>query len=370
MLPHSDPILHILMEMNMNDELRWKAVMDRDATRDGSFFYGVMTTGVYCRPSCSSRRPLRKNVRFYATPAQAEADGLRPCKRCRPLESSGDPMARKIEALCRYIQTHADRPLSLEQLSRQANTSVFHLQRRFKALVGVTPRQYAEAWRLRSLKQGLRDGGPVTRAIYDAGFGSASRVYEKVATRLGMTPRQYRGGGEGVAISYAATDTPLGLLMMGATDRGLCFVQFGSSETALLKQLSREYPAATISPMPSGRNDQFDDWMQALSVHLRDSTPLELPVDVQGTAFQMKVWSYLQKIPHGEVRSYSEVAEAIGQPAAVRAVASACAANSVALVVPCHRVIRGDGGLGGYRWGLERKRTLIERERAVRAGTA
>ena len=355
----------------MNQDQCWKAVTERDRSSDGSFFYGVMTTGVYCRPSCASRQPWRKNVRFYATPAEAQADGLRPCKRCRPLESSGDPMARKIAALCRYIEAHADEELSLKRLSDQAHTSLFHLQRSFKAVVGVTPKQYVEACRLRALKKGLRTGSSVTRAIFDAGFGSTSRVYGRMATRLGMTPRQYRAGGEGAQMSYAFSRTPLGLLMVAATDRGLCFVQFGASEYELQQRVRTEFPGAVIAPMKEGARQSFQQWTQALSDHLAGTrNALELPVDLRGTAFQLKVWSYLQKIPYGEVRSYSEVARAIGKPAAVRAVASACAANHVALVIPCHRVIRGDGSLGGYRWGLERKRTLIDQERAVRAGTA
>jgi AraC family transcriptional regulator, regulatory protein of adaptative response / methylated-DNA-[protein]-cysteine methyltransferase len=363
------------MERTMNpinsEETLWQAVLERDASQDGHFYYGVLSTGVYCRPSCSSRRPLRRNARFYQTPAEAEAAGLRPCKRCRPLELSGDPMARKVEELCRYIETHADEGLKLEALAKRVHTSPFHLQRSFKAVLGVSPKQYVEAVRLRSLKAGLREGGSVTQAIYDAGFGSASRVYERAAGRLGMTPRQYRAGGKGVVISHASARTPLGLLMMGATDRGLCFVQFGESEKALRERLQTEFPGAVLQHMDPKAGAPFAKWMQALSAHLAgDTTKLKVPADLRGTAFQMKVWTYLQKIPYGEVRSYSEVAEAIGQPAAVRAVANACAVNSVALVVPCHRVIRGDGSLGGYRWGMERKRTLIEQERAVKAGTA
>ncbi len=355
----------------MNQDLCWQAVTGRDRSSDGTFLYGVVTTGVYCRPSCASRLPLRQNVRFYATPAQAEADGLRPCKRCRPLESSGDPMARKIEALCRHIQAHAGEGLSLKDLSEHAHASPFHLQRSFKAVLGVTPRQYVEAVRLRALKQGLRDGQPVTRAILDAGFGSPSRVYERMATHLGMTPKQYRAGGAGAQMSYAMSKTPLGLLMMAATDRGLCFVQFGASEYELQQRLRMEFPEAAVASMKGGSRPLFDAWMRALSQHLDGThSALKLPLDLRGTAFQMKVWNYLQKIPYGELRSYSEVAAGIGNPAAVRAVASACAANRVALVVPCHRVIRGDGGLGGYRWGIDRKRTLIDRERATKAGTA
>jgi AraC family transcriptional regulator of adaptative response/methylated-DNA-[protein]-cysteine methyltransferase len=363
------------MERTMNpvisEDTLWQAVLERDASQDGRFYYGVLSTGVYCRPSCPSRRPLRRNARFYQTPAEAEAAGLRPCKRCRPLELSGDPMARKIESLCRYIESHADADLRLEALAKRAHTSPFHLQRSFKAVLGVSPKQYVEAVRLRSLKAGLREGGSVTRAIYDAGFGSASRVYERAAGRLGMTPRQYRAGGKGVAISYAGAKTPLGLLLMGATDRGLCFVQFGDSEDELRRRLHTEFPGAMLWPMDPKAKQPFAKWMQALSAHLAgDAQKLKVPADLRGTAFQMKVWTYLQKIPYGEVRSYGEVAQAIREPKAVRAVANACAANNVALVVPCHRVIRGDGSLGGYRWGVERKRTLIEQERAVKAGTA
>jgi AraC family transcriptional regulator of adaptative response/methylated-DNA-[protein]-cysteine methyltransferase len=349
----------------MNDMEKWDAVRNRDRSQDGKFFYGVTTTGVYCRPSCTSRRPLRKNVRFYDSPEAAERDGLRPCKRCKPRElEADDPMHRKVQALCRYLEAHATETVTLEAMSRQVNASPFHLQRSFKAIVGVTPKQFLDACRMRSLKQELRDGRGVTDAIYDAGFGSSSRVYERVDTRLGMTPKQYRRGGEGVDISYAATQTPLGPLMIGATDRGLCFVQFGGSERSLLEQLQREYPKAAIRPMPPDHTE-FEVWMRALGDYLDGSVrSLRCQVDVTGTAFQMKVWRYLQGIPYGEVRSYAEVARDIGKPAAVRAVANACAANRVAMLIPCHRVIRGDGGLGGYKWGLERKRTLIDMERA------
>ena len=350
----------------MDEASCWQAVSTRDASRDGVFFYGVITTGVYCRPSCASR-PLQKHVRYYPTVEAAEAAGLRACKRCRPREATSDATAMRIQALCRYIEAHADESLSLESLAAQVHLSPFHLQRRFKAITGVTPRQYQEACRLRSFKQGLKEGEGVARAIYGAGFGSASRVYERVGTRLGMTPKQYRAGGQGIAISWATSSTSLGLLMMGATDRGLCFVQFDEHEAALLARLRDEYPAAQLTPMVAAQRGLFEAWMQALGRHL-DGHPqaLDLPLDVRGTAFQMKVWAYLQQIPHGELRSYTEVAQAIGEPRAVRAVASACGANRVALLIPCHRVIRGDGSMGGYKWGLERKRALIDQERASR----
>ena len=351
----------------MDEQACWAAVLARDATQDGRFVYGVLTTGVYCRPSCSSRRPLRKNARFYATPAQAQSQSLRPCKRCRPLETRHpDPMAAKVDKLSRYIAGHACEPLTLERMGRIVHASPFHLQRSFKAIIGVTPKDYLEACRLRALKTGLRQSINVTDAIYAAGFGSVSRVYERANTRLGMTPRQYRAGGAGVEISYATSSTPLGLLMMAATDRGLCFVQFGENSDAMRQQLALEYPQAALSEMPGAGRGSFRLWMQALTGYLRTfSGTVDLPVDVAGTVFQMKVWNCLQRIPVGELRSYTEVAQAIGRPKAVRAVARACATNRVAVVIPCHRVIRGDGDLAGYRWGLERKRTLIERERVV-----
>ena len=278
--------------------------------------------------------------------------------------NAADALAGKVRALCRHIEANNDRPLNLAALGREAGVSPFHLQRTFKAMVGVSPREYAEACRLKALKGGLRERPTVTEAIHEAGYGSGSRVYERAATRLGMTPGQYRKGGEGVEISWAVTPTSLGLLMMAATDRGLCAVQVGDSERGLLKELAAEFPGAKLTPMKGKRNGQFKGWMKALAAHLDQSRPLpDLPLDIRGTAFQMKVWNYLLRIPAGEVRSYTEVAKAIGKPAAVRAVASACARNCIAIVVPCHRVIRGDGGMGGYRWGLARKRALLDSER-------
>jgi AraC family transcriptional regulator of adaptative response/methylated-DNA-[protein]-cysteine methyltransferase len=355
----------------MNEELRWKAVVARDGAQDGRFLYGVLTTGIYCRPSCPSRRPLRGNVRFYDKAADAERDGLRPCKRCRPLAVCADEAgAEKIHALCRYIREHVGESLTLERLGARTHWSPYHLQRRFKAVLGVTPKEFVEACRLDALKRGLRGGASVTGAIYAAGFGSASRVYERAATHLGMTPRQFSAGAAGIELSYAYSETPLGPLLMGASDRGLCFVEFGDGEAQLLARLRAEFPGAAIGKMSPREDVPFALWMRALSDYLAgDAVGLDLPLDLRGTAFQMKVWNYLRKIPRGEVRSYGEVARAIRRPRAARAVAAACAANRVALLVPCHRVIRGDGGLGGYRWGLERKRQLIDRERLRQAGS-
>lgn len=348
----------------LNQDRCWQAVQKRDASKD-DFFFGVVTTGVYCRPSCPARLPLRKNVRFYETTAAAERDGLRPCLRCRPLDPVKDANAERMRAICRYIESHSDGSLTLDDLARRAGLSPFHFQRSFKAVVGLTPKQFLEAARLKKLKKSLRNSRNVTDAAYDVGFGSSSRLYERADTRLGMTPAEYRRGGKGIVITHVTIDSPLGPLMMGATDRGLCFLQFGESPDVLLESLGREYPRAQLEAMKTPHSAEFEKWTEALTRHLSGAQPhLDLPVDIRATAFQMRVWRYLQSIPYGEVQSYSEVAAGIGQPTAVRAVARACASNKVALVIPCHRVIRGTGELGGYRWGLDRKRVLIDQERS------
>ena len=345
----------------------WQAVQNRDRAEDGRFYFGVVTTGVYCRPSCPARMPLRRNIRFFESPADAERAGLRPCLRCHPLAVRGaDPSTDRIQQLCRFIDAHSDTELRSGDLEQRAGMSLYNFQRSFKAIVGVTPKQYVEARRIEKLKGGLRTAKDVTAAVYDAGYGSSSRVYERADTRLGMTPKQYRQGGHNVTITYTTVNSPLGLLMIGATDRGLCFVQFGENADGLLASLRREYPAATLEPMREPRDPLFDKWVEALNRHLDGNQPrLDLPLDIRATAFQMRVWNYLQSIPYGEVQSYSEVAAAIGAPNAARAVARACASNRTAIVIPCHRVIRGTGELGGYRWGLARKRALIDRERKL-----
>ena len=352
----------------MNDDQLWEAVERRDRSRDGEFYFGVLTTGVYCRPSCPGRRPLRRNVRFYRTPQEAERDGLRACKRCRPLETDATGSAAKIRDLCRYIETHPDESPDLADLAARAGLSRFHLQRSFKAAVGLTPKQYVDACRLRKLKQSLRESRDVAGAVYDAGYGSSSRVYERADTRLGMTPLQYRKEGRGVTITYVAVESPVGLMMIGATDRGLCSIQFGDTAEELVGLLRKEYPAAVLEPMGTPHPPEFQEWMDALVSHLAGNRPrLELPLDIQATAFQMRVWNYLQSIPYGEVQSYGEVAAGIGRPSATRAVARACATNRVAIAIPCHRVIRGTGEMGGYRWGLARKRDA-DRPGAGQAG--
>lgn len=352
----------------LDAEQCWAAVLARDTNQDGEFFFGVLTTGVYCRPSCPARRPFRKNVRFYETPADAEKDGLRACLRCRPLAALGrDPNADRIREVCRYIEKNSDAPLKLNELAARVGLSPFHFQRSFKAIVGVSPKQYLEAVRLKKLKSSLKSSENVTAAVYDAGYRSSSRVYERADTRLGMTPRQYREGGRDVIITHVTVLTPVGRMMIGATDRGLCFIQFGDTQTALLKELRKEYPAAKLEEMAKPYPTEFNRWVTALTEYIAGKQPhLDLPLDIRATAFQMRVWNYLQSIPYGTVQSYGEVAAAIGEPKAARAVAGACASNTVAMVIPCHRVVRGTGELGGYRWGLDRKRTLIDQERSHR----
>ncbi|WP_236657557.1 bifunctional DNA-binding transcriptional regulator/O6-methylguanine-DNA methyltransferase Ada [Acidisarcina polymorpha] len=354
----------------MNESKCWQSVIDKDQTKDGKFFYGVMTTKVFCRPGCPSRAPLRKNVRFYETAERAQADGLRPCMRCKPLEVNRLTDQDRFSEIRRYIQRNLDSRelLKLEMLSRNFGLSPFHFQRTFKSVVGLTPKQYIQELRMQTFKEELRDGASISGAVYGAGFGSSSRVYERLDTQLGMTPKEYRSGGDGVAISFATFGTPLGLMMLGATDRGLCFLEFGTSAADLSESLRQEYPRATIKAMLKPYSTQFIAWVEALSGYLEGEKAIgAMPIALHGTAFQVKVWRYLQTIPSGSVQSYSEVAEAIGKPKAARAVASACAANRIALVVPCHRVIRGDGSLGGYRWGLERKRALLDAERQALA---
>lgn len=275
--------------------------------------------------------------------------------------------SERIREICRYIEENASEPgvPTLDELARRAGLSRFQFQRTFRRIVGVTPKHYAEACRLRILKENLRESPDVTAAIYSSGYGSSSRVYERADEHLGMTPKQYREGGSNQIITHATVDTPLGKMMIGATDRGICFVQFGRTREELLTALEKEYPAALLETMREPAPAQFREWIDALSAHLAGRQPhLDLPIDIRATAFQKRVWDYLRSIPAGETRSYAEVAEAIGQPTAFRAVANACARNRVAIVIPCHRVIRGTGELGGYRWGVERQKKLLARERA------
>jgi AraC family transcriptional regulator of adaptative response/methylated-DNA-[protein]-cysteine methyltransferase len=342
------------------DEDRWNAVVARDASRDGEFVFAVSTTGVYCRPSCPARRPRRQNVKFFLGPVAAELAGYRACLRCRPKSVSGAP-SDGVKAICRYIEQHLDEPLTLARLGKEFRQSPFHLQRRFKAVLGITPREYADSCRLRLLKRQLQAGDSVTRAMYDAGYGSSSRLYERTASQLGMTPDKYRRGAIAALIRYTCADSPLGRMLIAATERGVCTIQFGRSDGELIEGLKREFPFAARKQDDGG----LESWVGALLGHMRgQDLDSSLPLDIRATAFQRRVWTYLQSIPFGATRSYCQVAKAIGRPRAARAVARACATNPVAVAIPCHRVVREDGSMGGYRWGIERKKTLLEMEQA------
>ena len=352
-----------------DEDHRWQAVLTKDAGFDGAFVYAVRSTGIYCRPWCPSRRPRRGQVVFFPAPDDAEHAGYRPCRRCQP--RNANPRQRQgelIQRLCRIIEDSLARPdasLTLLALSSQVGISPHHLQRVFKRIMGITPRQYAEARRIDGLKVGLKAGKDVTSALYDAGYGSSSRLYERADARLGMTPATYRRGGRGVRIGYTIVDSPLGRLLVGSTERGVCAVSLGDSDAPLEAFLRDEYPNAEIERDRRGEGG-LSAWVKRILGHLRGELPsLDLPLDIQATAFQQRVWKELCRIPYGSTRSYSDIARAIGRPTAVRAVARAVATNPVAVVIPCHRVVHRDGSLSGYRWGPERKRTLLTIERGV-----
>ncbi len=348
------------------EQLYRAAIARRDASFDGHFLYGVVTTGVYCRPSCKSRPARPENLRLFADCGAAESAGFRACKRCHPRNDS-IPLASALAQVAAHIDTHADSPLPLAELARMTGISAAHLQRSFTTHFGVSPKAYQSAARLRKLKSGLRSRPSVVEAVFDAGFGSTSRVYEQVDGQLGMTPSAYRAHGAGEQISFAVRESVLGPLLMAATERGVCFVHFGASDAELQAALRAEYPRAELIRSGAEAALQLDQWMAALDTHLAGMGPRPtLPLDLRGTAFQVRVWRFLMSIKEGTVVSYSEAAAAIDKPRAIRATASACAANNIAVLIPCHRVLRGDGSLGGYRWGLERKRALIDCERGRR----
>lgn len=350
----------------MDDEAMWRAVDERDARRDGCFVYGVRTTGVYCRPSCPSRRPLRRNVVFFADAQAAEQAGFRACLRCRP--NTGGSIDERCAAVCRHIEAHLEDPgaLALDRLAALVGQSPAHFQRSFTRAVGVSPREYATAARRRVLRSALRDAPSVTDAIYRAGYGASSRVYEDVASYLGMTPSMFRRHGAGLTIGYGIAATPWGRLLLAATDRGVCFVALGDEDECLVDELRIEFRRASIEPLPPARREEFDAWVRALVDHLSGTEPrVRLPLDVCGTAFQQRVWRALCAIPRGATMTYTQLAEGLGAPTAARAVARACATNPAALAIPCHRVIRGDGSLAGYRWGIERKRALLDLEQTA-----
>jgi len=340
------------------DESRWAAVLERNEAFDGRFVYAVASTGIYCRPSCPSRRPRRNQVRFFSTPDAAETQGFRACRRCEPRKREPDARRRVREAK-EYLDQHLDETVPLRRLGAAVGLSPYHLQRSFRRQTGMSPKAYADARRMERMKSGLRRGDTVSRATYDAGYTSSSRAYDHARARIGMTPAAYRRGGAGLRIRFATMRTSLGTLLVAATDRGLCAVTLGDSAAELEQRLREEYPAALIE----AGNDGLRDWITAVVDRLEGSgDAARPPLDLHGTAFQLRVWEELQRIPAGTTRSYGEVARAIGRPSAARAVAAACAGNPVAVVVPCHRVVRETGELGGYRWGVERKRAILERE--------
>lgn len=357
----------------LNESTAWTSVLHRDESSDGSFVYAVATTGIYCRPSCPSRRPKRSNVRFFSSAQAAELSGFRACQRCRP-QTRTKPVSAAVERAREYIDRrlsdHGEERITLDQVAVEAGLSPDHLQRKFKDIIGLTPAQYARARRTERLKGELRRGETVSRATYGAGYGSSSRVYESANAQLGMTPATYQRGGAGTHIEYVVAKTSLGYLLVAATERGVCAVTLGDETEKLETALAAEYPAATRDRV-TAPSSALGAWVGEIVAYLDgERVSADIPLDVQATAFQWKVWRELQRIPAGETRSYTEVATAIGSPKAARAVAGACANNRVALVIPCHRVVRQSGELGGYRWGLARKRSLIDRESATRNAAA
>ena len=347
----------------MDEERYWQAILSREARFDGAFVYAVRSTGVYCRPGCPSRRPRRDQVIFFARPAAAEQAGFRACRRCRPAGgATSEAQADMVQRACQVMDAAADQPPTLVELGEQIGVSPYHLQRTFKRVMGITPRQYADARRLDRLKARLKGGDSVTTALYEAGYGSSSRLYEQAPEQLGMTPATYQRGGAGATIAYASAATPLGRLLVAATARGICFVSLGDDDAATERSLRAEFPAAELQR----DDDVLGAWVAAIVRHLSGTEPrLDLPLDVRATAFQRRVWEALRAIPYGETRTYGQIAQELGQPTAARAVARACATNPVALVVPCHRVVGEGGDLRGYRWGVERKRSLLAQERQV-----
>jgi AraC family transcriptional regulator of adaptative response/methylated-DNA-[protein]-cysteine methyltransferase len=341
-----------------DDETRWQAVLHRDGAADERFCYAVRSTGIYCRPTCPARRPRRESVAFFDTPDSAEQAGFRPCRRCHPNEVS---LHQQAVAHVQHLLETVEPTPTLRELGKAVGLSPFHLQRLFKRATGLSPKQYAAALRAERLRAELKTGASVTAAMYAAGYGSSRALYDTARDEFGMNPSTYRSGGQGQHIAYALTDSPLGRMLIAATDKGICAVRFGE-DAALVRELQAEFPRATLT-----RDAQaVASYTQAVLDHLAGrQARLDLPLNVHGTAFQERVWAALREIPYGQTRTYGEVAQMIGEPGAAWEVGQACATNPVALLVPCHRVVRSGGGLSGYRWGSKRKRTLLDQERAV-----
>jgi AraC family transcriptional regulator, regulatory protein of adaptative response / methylated-DNA-[protein]-cysteine methyltransferase len=354
--------------MNMNtaikDDQLWQAVMAKDARFDGQFVFAVSSTGVYCRPSCPSRRAHRERVKFFELPEAAEQAGFRACLRCQPRRARIlDPQIELVQRVCRLLNSNESESLKLAGLATQAGVSPFHLQRTFKRVMGISPRQYLAARKIDNFKTLVRKGESVTTSLYESGFNSSSRLYEHAAEELGMTPATYSRGGRGVDISYTVAASPMGRLLVAVTERGVCAVRMADNDAELEKDLRDEFPNAELK-----RDDSaLRETVQKIVNHLKNNEPrLDLPLDIKATAFQRQVWEQLRSIPYGETLSYGAVAKALGKPGAVRAVGRACATNPVALVIPCHRVVREDKTLGGYRWGLDRKKKLLEHEQRAK----
>jgi len=342
------------------EEAKWQAVVDKDPAADGTFYYSVKTTGVYCRPSCATTRPaLRKNVAFHDSPEAAEKAGFRPCKRCSPTGPTlAEQHAAAVAKACRAIEA-AEEPPALDALAKAAGMSSYHFHRVFKAVTGLTPKAYAVAHRARRVREELAKGGTVTGAIYGSGFNSNGRFYATSAETLGMTPTRFREGGPGTTIRFAVAEGSLGSVLVAASGQGVCAISLGDDPDALVRELQDRFPKAELI----GGDEEFERTVaQVIGFIEAPKTGLDLPLDVRGTAFQQKVWQALREIPSGSTVSYAGVARRIGAPKAVRAVAQACAANSLAVAIPCHRVVRNDGNLSGYRWGVQRKSALLERE--------
>lgn len=342
----------------INDDARWQSVLDRDPDADGQFVFAVQTTGIFCRPSCRAKHALRQNVRFFASAEQALAAGFRPCKRCQPdKDNARQHQLDKITHACRLLEQ--DAPITLDALAQQVAMSPFHLHRLFKATTGMTPKAWQQSWRARRLRYALAKGETVTQAILNAGFPDSGSYYRKADETLGMTAKQFRKGGDNLPVRYALADCALGRCLVAESERGICAILLGDDDAGLIASLHELFPAAQDEP--ADRPFQQRVRQVIASINARD-IPLSLPLDIQGTAFQQQVWQALRTIPCGETVSYQQIASAIGKPKAVRAVASACGANKLAIVIPCHRVVRGDGALSGYRWGVARKAQLLQRE--------
>ena len=344
--------------MNAQTDWRWLAVKSRNSAFDGVFFFGVQTTGIFCRPSCSSRSPKRENVVFFSTTTDAERAGFRACLRCKPTrEYFPGPAATLVTRAFELLQE--DEVPTIDELATRLGVTSGHLQKTFKAVLGLSPKEVTDMMRIESFKKHVKRAD-VTTSLYDSGFGSSRSLYEKAGEKLGMTPATYKKGGQGTKIRYTIADSPLGKLLVAATERGICAVSFGDDEESLRRELEGEFFAAEITSGADDLKSAVDAILKSLD---GEKTILTLPLDLHATAFQMRVWSELRKIPYGETRTYAEVAQSVGNPKAVRAVARACATNPVALVTPCHRVIASDGKLAGYKWGIERKRALLEKEK-------